>query len=77
MGLGLGFAELVLVMLIVLAVFRSTRLPGAGDLLGRLLRGQDPARPRPGRWSLVDWLLLATTLALAAALAASFVRDAR
>jgi hypothetical protein len=80
MAFGMGFGELFLILIIVAAVFGSTKLPGAGDLFGRWLRGSDPSRPRllaprSDRWTTVDWLLLATTLALAAALALSFARE--
>jgi len=81
MGAGIGPSELVLVLLVVAAVFGSTRLPGAGNFLARWLRGDDPARPslpaaRPqGRRGLVDWLLLLTTLAIAGTLTAAIATN--
>jgi energy-coupling factor transporter transmembrane protein EcfT len=76
MAFGAGFGEVFMILLIVLAVFGSTKLPGTENLLRRL-RGPDPMRtrfyaPATARWTLVDWLLLATTIALAGCLALSY-----
>ncbi|HVU53051.1 MAG TPA: twin-arginine translocase TatA/TatE family subunit [Polyangia bacterium] len=76
MAFGVGFSEVLLILLIALAVFGSTKLPGADNLLRRL-RGPDPMRTRSygsaaARWTFVDWMLLAATIALAGALALSY-----
>jgi hypothetical protein len=78
MAVGVGVGEVFMILLIALAVFGSTKLPGADNLLRRL-RGPDPMRTRlygsaTARWTLVDWLLLATTIALATSLALSYAQ---
>jgi len=77
MAFGVGFGEVFMILLIALAVFGSTKLPGADNL--RRLRGPDPMRTRlygsaTARWTVVDWLLLATTIALGATLALSYAQ---
>ncbi len=79
MGTGMGFGEMVLIMVIVAAVYGSTKLPGTGDLLGRWLRGNDPRRApfrarALRRWRPLDWMLLGTTLALATSVAFTLAR---
>jgi hypothetical protein len=68
----MGFGELVLIVLIVVVVFGATRLPGLGDGLARLLRGDEPAAPRlllqrQHSWAQKDWAVLTAILLLAAA----------
>ncbi len=65
--MGMGFGELFLIMVIVAVVYGSTKLPGAGDLLGRWVR-EETTTEGPGRWTAVDWLLVSTTLAIAVTL---------
>jgi hypothetical protein len=72
MGVGMGFGQLFMILLLVAAFYGSTKLPG--DSLTRMMRGEDPSRPSvpvrgAARWTAVDWLLLATTLAIAVTLA--------
>jgi hypothetical protein len=79
MAFGMGFGELVMILVIVVTVFGSTKLPQIGELLRRRMNGLDRARPRlylgrSDRWTLVDWLLLGTTIALATALTLSFAQ---
>jgi hypothetical protein len=66
--MGMGFSEVFLIMVIVAVVYGSTKLPGAGDLLGRWMREETPSEGQPGRWTTVDWLLVSTTLAIAVTL---------
>jgi hypothetical protein len=78
MAFGMGFGELVMILLIVVTVFGSTKLPQISELLRRRL--SDPTRPRlllarrSQGWTIIDWLLLSATVALAAALAVSFAQ---
>ena len=78
MPFGMGFGELLLVLIIVVTIFGSTRLPQLDEMLRRWLRGLDPTRPRLAslrpvrRWTTVDWLLVSTTAALAVMLAVSY-----
>jgi hypothetical protein len=67
----MGFGELVLILLIVVVVFGSAKLPQAQDSLAQWLRGEQirvVRRPdgRPHRWSKSDWILVATVWLLAA-----------
>ena len=71
--MGMGFGEVVLILMIVAVAFGSTKMPGPGDMFGRWMRGEDPSQPSApaqggGRWTTVDWLLLTTTLAIAVTL---------
>jgi hypothetical protein len=68
MGVGIGFGELFLILLLLATVYGSTKLPG--DALSRWMRGEDPSRPalpvrQKARWTTIDWLLLFTTIAIA------------
>jgi hypothetical protein len=78
MGVGLGFGEMFMIMLLLVAAFGATRLPG-GDLFSKLLRGRELTRARyhahGGRhWKAVDWVLLSATLVLGVAVAISYTR---
>jgi hypothetical protein len=78
MAFGMGFGELAMILFIFVAVFGSTKFPGADNWFRRM-RGPDPMRARlygraPAHWTLVDYLLLATTLGLAATLALSYAQ---
>jgi hypothetical protein len=59
----MGFEELALILIIVVVVFGSKRLPDLQDSLGRMLRGERPParrlllKQRPG-WTGWDWALV-------------------
>ena len=42
----LGFGELLLILIVVLLIFSSSKLPGLGDAIGRGL-GRTPRDPPP------------------------------
>jgi sec-independent protein translocase protein TatA len=83
MPFGMGFGELVLITVIVVVVFGATKLPQLGDGLESSVKRfrdsiQSAQRPRlllqsreRRRWTLSDWLLLVTAVALAAAVIAN------
>ena len=76
MGFGMGFGQMAMILFIFVAVFGATKFPGADNWLRRM-RGPAPMRTRlygraPARWTLADYLLLATIIALAAILAISY-----
>ena len=76
MAFGMGFGQLAMILFIFVAVFGATKFPG-GENWFRRIRGPAPMRtrlygPTPGRWTLVDYLLLATIIALAATLLVSY-----
>jgi TatA/E family protein of Tat protein translocase len=77
---GMGFGELVLILVIVVVVFGSTRLPELGDGLGDAIqrfREQRQRAPLPRlllrrgaerrRWSRSDWLRLLVAFAAVSA----------
>jgi sec-independent protein translocase protein TatA len=76
MPFGMGFGELVLILVIVVVVFGRTRLPQLGaDLENGVKRFRDALQNRepprlllqkrePRRWKLTDWLLVLAALAL-------------
>jgi hypothetical protein len=77
MGVGIGFGELFLILLLLATVYGSAKLPG--DALSRWMRGEDPSRPslparREARWTTLDWLLLLTTVAIAGMLLVAVAR---
>jgi len=64
MSFGMGFSELLMILIIVIVVFGATKLPG---LSGRMI----PLRLRERRgadrqWTPSDWLLVATLVLLTA-----------
>jgi hypothetical protein len=59
----MGPGELVVILLIVVAVFGSTKLPQIGEYLERLLNGE-PLVERPDAWTSEDWLLVIAVVAL-------------
>jgi sec-independent protein translocase protein TatA len=83
MHLGMGFGELVLLLIIVVVVFGATRLPQIGDGLENGIKRfrenlQSTERPRlllrrrePRRWTISDWLLVLAAVAFAAAVIAN------
>jgi hypothetical protein len=79
MGVGMGFGELVLILMIVAVAF-GAKMPGPGDPFARWMRGSsaDPGASEEGRraggWTTVDWLLLATTIAIAVTLTLALLR---
>ena len=85
----LGPAELALILVIVVFVFGSTKLPdlasGLGETIERLRERQrvEPAhlllqRASRGRWSLSDWLLVgAAVLSVSVAAGALLTAHAR
>lgn len=82
MPFGMGFGELVLILVIVVVVFGATKLPQLGDGLGNSVRRfreslQNPEPPRlllqrreAHRWKLTDWALILAAVALVAAVIA-------
>jgi hypothetical protein len=66
----MGFGELVLILLIVMVVFGSTKLPQAHDSLAKWLRGEQFRAVRRDdksrRWSKSDWALVVMVWVLAA-----------
>lgn len=79
MGVGMGFGELVLILMIVAVAF-GAKMPGPGDPFARWMRGPsaDSGTSEEGRraggWTTVDWLLLATTVAIAVTLTLALLR---
>jgi hypothetical protein len=79
MPFGMGFGELLLILVIVVVVFWATKLPQLGESL------HDAERPRlllqrrwPSRWARADWLLVIAAVALGAGvLANAALRGAR
>jgi hypothetical protein len=81
MGVGMGLGELVLILMIVAVAF-GAKMPGPGDPFARWMRGagrDSDGKPEDGRraggWTTVDWLLLATTVAIAATLTMALLRS--
>jgi len=78
MAFGMGFGQMAMILFIFVAVFGATKFPGGENWLRRM-RGPAPMRTRlygraPAHWTLVDCLLLATVIALAATLAFSYAQ---
>ena len=77
MRFGMGFGELVLILVIVVVVFGATKLPGLEEGLGNGIKRfrenlQSAERPRlllqrrkRYGWALSDWLWVAAAVALA------------
>ena len=68
MPFGMGFGELVLILLIVVIVFGSTKLPQLGEYLEKVLRDRQLEdrlllRERHA-WSRWDWLLVVAVAVL-------------
>jgi mttA/Hcf106 family protein len=82
---GMGFGELVLILVIVVVVFGSTRLPNLGDTLRdevrraqlRDLRDDRLRRIFPGvdrrPWTFSEWTLVVVAVALAALIVANTI----
>jgi hypothetical protein len=80
MGVGMGFGELVLILMIVAVAF-GAKMPGPGDPFARWMRGPSgdagdtpEEGRRAGGWTTVDWLLLATTVAIGVTLTLALLR---
>ena len=80
MPFGMGFGELILIILVVVVVFGPTRLPNLGDSLGRLLRGEQASPPRlllerqQKSWTRSDWALVIAAIVVGAAAFALLLR---
>ncbi len=68
---GMGFGELVLILIIVVMVFGATRLSPLGDPIQ-----VSPSR-RDKTWSLYEWTLVVAMAGMAALLVASLVTSPR
>jgi len=55
MPFGMGFGDLVLILVIVVVVFGATRLPLAGNR-------SEGVPSQPSRWTWADWTLLAAAI---------------
>lgn len=72
MPFGMGFGELVLILVITVAVFGATKLPQIGE---SLYNAEPPRlllqRRWPRRWTRSDWLSVIAAVALAVAVIAN------
>jgi hypothetical protein len=64
LAFGMGFGELVLILVIVAVVFGATRLPDLRDALTGVQR--EPTAESSHRWTRGEWLLLFVAVALVA-----------
>jgi TatA/E family protein of Tat protein translocase len=80
MPFGMGFGDVILILVIVVVVFGSTKLPNLGDGLGRLLRGEQASPPRllmerqRKSWTRSDWALVIAAVVVGAAALALLLR---
>lgn len=80
MPFGMGFGELVLIAIVIVVVFGSTRLSGLGDGLGHLLRGEEPPPSRlllerRRGWTWPDWAIVILTASMASAALVMLLRS--
>ena len=85
MPFGMGFGELILIVIIVLVVFGATKLPQLGEHWGEQFRELQQDRPEfrlvrapdPERWTWRDWLRVCVAVALGVLAVLSVVRSQR